>query len=128
PTYDAHNAIVNRTGLARFGITRDTGEVPFGIVQHDVASGEPTGVIERFAVMGLERRGQSALAAELPGSSADRRYARLVHGLDLAVASGITTVIEPQNSLDDLALFERARSEGTLRPRLIAALFHPPAT
>jgi predicted amidohydrolase YtcJ len=127
-TYDAHNAILNRTGLARFGIASDTERVPFGIVHKDPSSGEPTGVIERFAVMGLERKGQAALATELPGSSVDRRYARLVHGLDLATACGITTVVEPQNSLDDLPLFERARSEGKLRPRLVAALFHPPGT
>jgi predicted amidohydrolase YtcJ len=127
-TYDAHNAILNRTGLARFGITRDSERVPFGIVQKDPSTGDPTGVIERFAVMGLERAGQAALAAELPGSSADRQYARLLHGLDLAVACGITTVVEPQNSLDDLPLFERAKRDGKLRSRLIGALFHPPGT
>jgi predicted amidohydrolase YtcJ len=127
-TYDAHNAIVNRTGLARFGITPQTDQVPFGLVQKDPSTGDPTGVIERFAVMGLERRGQAALAAELPGSSADRQYARLLHGLDLAVACGITTVVEPQNSLDDLPLFERAKREGKLGSRVVVALFHPPGT
>jgi predicted amidohydrolase YtcJ len=127
-TYDAHNAILNRSGLARFGITRDTDRVAFGIVQKDPSTGDPTGVIERFAVMGLEREGQAALAAELPGSSVDRRYARLLHGLDLAIECGITTVVEPQNSLDDLPLFERAKREGKLRTRVVAALFHPPGT
>jgi predicted amidohydrolase YtcJ len=127
-TYDAHNAVLNRSGLARFAIVAETDRVPFGVVRKDRSTGEPTGVIERFAVMGLERAGQAALAAELPGSSGDRRYARLVHGLDLAVVCGITTVVEPQNSLDDLPLFERANREGALRPRLVAALFHPPGT
>lgn len=127
-TYDVHNAILNRAGLARFGIGAATERVAFGLVEKDPATGEPTGLIGDFAVMGLERAGQAALAAVLPGLSEERQYARLRHSLDLATAFGITTIVEPQNSLDDLALFERARSEGTLRSRVIAALFHPPGT
>jgi predicted amidohydrolase YtcJ len=124
-TYDVHNAILNRTALNRFGITRDVDRVPFGNVEKDGA-GEPTGVIHDFAVMGLERSGQAALAAVVPAYSDDRRYQRLLHSLDLAIGFGITTVVEPQNSVDDLPLFERARSEDRLRSRLVAALFHPP--
>jgi predicted amidohydrolase YtcJ len=45
-----------------------------------------------------------------------------------AAECGITTIVEPQNSVDDLPLFVRARDEGDLRSRLIAALFHPPGT
>ena len=126
-TYDVHNAICNRTALDRFGITRDVDRVPFGHVEKD-AAGEPTGVIHDFAVMGLERAGQAALAALVPAYSDERRYQRLVQSLDLAIGFGITTVVEPQNSVDDLPLFERARAEGRLRSRLIAALFHPPST
>lgn len=127
-TYDVHNAILNRSGLARFGIDAATDRVAFGFVEQDPATGEPTGLIGDFAVMGLERAGQAALAAVLPGLSEERQYARLRHSLDLATGFGITTIVEPQNSLDDLALFERARREGTMRSRVIAALFHPPGT
>ena len=126
-TYDVHNAILNRAALDRFGINRDVDRMPFGNVEKD-AHGEPTGVIHDFAVMGLERAGQAALAAVVPAYSDDRRYQRLAHSLDLAIGFGITTVVEPQNSVDDLPLFERARLEGRLRSRLIAALFHPPGT
>lgn len=126
-TYDVHNAILNLTALGRLGISRDVDRIPFGHVEKD-ANGEPTGVIHDFAVMGLERAGQAALAAVVPAYSDDRRYQRLLESLDLAVGYGITTVVEPQNSVDDLPLFERARAEGRLRSRLIAALFHPPGT
>jgi predicted amidohydrolase YtcJ len=126
-TYDVHNAILNRAALQRFGITRDVDRVPFGTVERD-AGGEPTGVIHDFAVRGLERAGQAALAAVVPAYSDDRRYRRLLHSLDLAIGFGITTVVEPQNSIDDLPLFERARREGRLRSRVVAALFHPPGT
>jgi predicted amidohydrolase YtcJ len=126
-TYDVHNAILNRTALDRFGITRGVDRVLFGNVRKDSA-GEPTGVIHDFAVMGLERSGQAALAAVVPAFSDDRRYQRLCNSLDLAIGFGITTVVEPQNSVDDLPLFERARREGRLRSRLVAALFQPPGT
>ena len=126
-TYDVHNAILNRAALERFGITRDVDRVPFGNVEKG-PDGAPTGVIHDFAVMGLERAGQAALAAVVPAYSDDRRYQRLLHSLDLAIGFGITTVVEPQNSVDDLPLFERARREGRLRSRLVAALFHPPGT
>jgi predicted amidohydrolase YtcJ len=46
----------------------------------------------------------------------------------MAAALGITTIVEPQNGLDDLALFDRARREGALRARLIAALLCLPGT
>jgi predicted amidohydrolase YtcJ len=127
-TYDAHNAVLNRSGLARFGITRATEQVPFGIVEKDPTTGEPTGLIGDFAVMGLERAGQAALAAVLPGHSRENQYQSLLRNLDLAISLGITTVVEPQNSLDDLQLFARASDEGRLRPRVVAALFHPPWT
>ena len=46
----------------------------------------------------------------------------------MAIGFGITTVLEPQNSPDDLWIFERVRAEGRLRPRLVAAMFHPVGT
>src|SRR4051794_40211928 len=104
------NAILNRAALERFGITRDVDRVAFGHVEKG-ADGAPTGVIHDLAVMGLERAGQAALAAVVPAYSDDRRYQRLLHSLDLAIGFGITTVVEPQNSVDDLPLFERARRE-----------------
>ncbi|MDP9468744.1 MAG: amidohydrolase family protein, partial [Chloroflexota bacterium] len=56
------------------------------------------------------------------------QYARLRQSLEMATSFGITTVVEPQNSLDDLALFVRAQRDGDLRSRLIVALFHPRGT
>ncbi|MDP9242455.1 MAG: amidohydrolase family protein, partial [Actinomycetota bacterium] len=64
----------------------------------------------------------------LPNFSPASQYGRLVTSLHMAIGFGITTVVEPQNSLDDLGHFEHARDEGKLRSRLIAALFHPRGT
>ncbi|MEU6017014.1 amidohydrolase [Streptomyces sp. NPDC047515] len=128
-SYDVHTAWVNTAALRRLGIDRDHTRLPFGEAATDPATGEPTGFITDFAVKGLSRDGHRALRTlGLPWASADRQYGRLSKSLDDAIGFGITTVVEPQNSLDDLALFTRARAEGRLRSRIVAALFHPRGT
>ncbi|MFE7351720.1 amidohydrolase [Streptomyces sp. NPDC057543] len=128
-SYDVHTAWVNTAAMRRLGIDRDHIRPPFGEAAIDPATGEPTGFITDFAVKGLSRDGHRALQKlGLPWASPDRQYGRLTKSLDDAIGFGITTVVEPQNSLDDLALFERARAEGRLRSRIVAALFHPRGT
>ncbi|WP_406012078.1 amidohydrolase [Streptomyces sp. NBC_00984] len=128
-SYDVHTAWVNTAGLRRLGIDRDRTHLPFGEAATDPATGEPTGFIKDFAVKGLSRDGHRALRElGLPWASPDRQYGRLAKSLDDAIGFGITTVVEPQNSLDDLPLFERARAEGRLKSRIVAALFHPRGT
>ncbi|MEV4060702.1 amidohydrolase [Nonomuraea dietziae] len=127
-SYDVHTMWANTAALRRLGVDGDHTDLPFGVAQLDGA-GRPTGFVTEFAVRGLSRDGHRALAAlGVPWAGADRAYTRLLDSLDMATAFGITTIVEPQNSVDDLALFERARSEGRLRSRLIAALFHPRGT
>ncbi|MGA5703559.1 amidohydrolase [Peterkaempfera bronchialis] len=128
-SYDVHTAWLNTAALRRLGITRESGTLPFGEAEQDPQTGEPTGFIRDFAVRGLSRDGHRALQElGVPWASADRQYGRLARSLDDAIRFGITTVVEPQNSLDDLALFTRARAEGRLRSRIVAALFHPRGT
>ncbi|GAA1306868.1 amidohydrolase [Streptomyces sanglieri] len=128
-SYDVHTAWVNTAGLRALGIDRDHTHLPFGGAVTDPVTGEPTGFIKDFAVKGLSRDGHRALQTlDLPWASADRQYARLAKSLDDAIRFGITTVVEPQNSLDDLQLFDRARAEGRLKSRIVAALFHPRGT
>ncbi|WIG59356.1 MAG: hypothetical protein OJF49_002103 [Ktedonobacterales bacterium] len=127
-TYDVHNVWLNSEAMRRLGIHSGGQELPFGVARADPATGEPTGFVTEFAVRGLSRAGQRGLRDQVPWAGDERRYRRLLHSLELAAACGITTIVEPQNSLDDLPLFERARREGRLRSRLIAALFHPRGT
>ncbi|MFE7708435.1 amidohydrolase [Streptomyces sp. NPDC057486] len=128
-SYDVHTAWVNTAGLRRLGIDRDHTHLPFGEAVTDPATGEPTGFIKDFAVKGLSRDGHRSLQQlGLPWASPDRQYGRLARSLDDAIRFGITTVVEPQNSLDDLPLFDRARAEGRLKSRIVAALFHSRGT
>lgn len=128
-SYDVHTAWLNSAALRRLGVDRDHTSLPFGRAETDPATGEPTGFVKDFAIKGLSRDGHRALRElGLPWASPDRQYGRLAKSLDDAIGFGITTVVEPQNSLDDLELFTRAREEGRLRSRIVAALFHPRGT
>ncbi len=112
-----------------FGITRDADVLPWGRVRKDPETGEPTGIVGDFAVMGISRAGRPRSRAILPGyervpSNTSARSRAWTWRSSL----GITTIVEPQNSPDDMWIFERARDEGRLRSRLIAAMFHPVGT
>jgi hypothetical protein len=126
-SYDVHTVWLNTAALARFGATGPDAEVPFGTFELDPTTRRPTGWVHDFAVKGIHPRGQRALEATLPGYSPDAQYHRLVENLQDAIRYGITTIIEPQNGLTDIALFTRARAAGELRSRLIAAIIHTPA-
>src|SRR5262249_40168985 len=115
-SYDVHNAWLNREALRRFGIGEGTGDVAFGLVERD-GRGEPTGFVTDFAVMGLSKAGQTALAAEVPNFGPDATYRKLLRSLDMAAELGITTAVDPQNSVDDLPLFAKARGQGAMRSR-----------
>ncbi len=124
--YTGHGLWVNPSAMRRLGIGPAVDRVPFGVVEKDPGTGEPTGFLSGYAIMGLAGAGHQELARHLPWASDQRRYRRLRHSLDTAIRCGITTVVEPQSGLDDLRLYLRAREEGVLACRLIAALFHPP--
>lgn len=126
--YSVHSAWLNVEGMARLGVTPSSGSAAFGNPERSSRTGEPTGYVNDFATSGLSRAGLAALSQVVPAFSFQSQYERVLANLEMATRFGITTVVEPQNSLDDLALFARARSEGRLSSRVVAALFHPVGT
>ena len=124
--YDYHTAWLNREALRAFGISRATERVPFAHeVEKDPRSGEPTGILTGISTAALGGGGEAELARRLPSHTAERRYRRLKDSLDSAIRFGITTLVEPQASLEDLQTFAAARERGDLASRLQVALFHP---
>ena len=103
--YDSHTVWLNREALARFGITRATARLPFGVVAKDPKTGEPTGLLNEFAALGLSTEGAAALGKWLPSSSDERRYLSLKESLAAAIRFGITTIVEPQSFLEDLPVY-----------------------
>jgi predicted amidohydrolase YtcJ len=127
-SYDVHTVWLNREAMRRLHIDGSDIHLAWGTVEVDARTGTPTGYIHDFAVLGISEEGQRALEPHVPGYARDRQYERLVASLEMATALGITTIVEPQNGLDDIELFVRARDEGTLRSRLIAAMLCLPGT
>jgi predicted amidohydrolase YtcJ len=125
--YSVHAALLNHAALAAFGVTPGSGDLAWGTVERD-ADGIATGYVADFAVKGIADAGQKALQQVSPAYSLEAQYQRVVAGLQMAARYGITTVVEPQNAIDDLALFERARAEIGSVPRVVTALFHPVGT
>ena len=123
-SYDYHTVWMNRAGLQRFGINRETAGVSFAEeVQRD-AAGDPTGILIGFGSAGLSAEAEAELRAHLP-SHAPEAIARAVRdNVAAAVRSGITTVVEPQSDPEDVELYQRLRANGELPARMQVALFH----
>ena len=126
--YSVHAAWFNREALLALGAQRGTSAVPYGHFEHDPVTGDLTGYLSDFATYGLSRAGLSTLEKLVPAYGNPAQYERVRAGLAMAASCGITTVVEPQNSPDDIALFVNARERGDLSARVIAALFHPVGT
>lgn len=123
-SYDVHTVWLNSAAIRRLGISAASPTLPYGTAE--VADGRLTGWIHDFATRGIHPRGEAYLETVVPGYHPEAQYRQLVTNLRDAVRLGITTIVEPQNSLRDLALFERAHREGELASRLVAALLHTP--
>ena len=67
--YSGHGAWVNPAAMRRLGIGREVDRVPFGIVEKEPGSGEPTGFVSGFAITGLAGEGHRVLARHLPWGS-----------------------------------------------------------
>ncbi|KQQ92785.1 hydrolase [Leifsonia sp. Leaf325] len=123
-TYDQHSVWLNDVAVRALGIRR-ADSIAWGNPEIDAATGEPTGWVTDFYTSAMTTAGLAALQRDIPMYSPDRRYRKLLTSLRMARATGITTVVEPQVPLAEMDLMFRARDEGELSSRVIAALFHP---
>lgn len=122
-TYDQHSVWLNDAAIRVLGIERGA-SIPWGRPELD-NEGQPTGWVTDFYTSAMTTAGLKGLQRDIPMYSPDRRYRRITSSLEMATASGITTVVEPQVPLAELDLMFRARREGKMHSRVITALFHP---
>ncbi|GAA2892268.1 amidohydrolase [Microbacterium esteraromaticum] len=122
-TYDQHSVWLNDVALRVLGIA-DGGQIAWGRPELN-SEGRPTGWVTDFYTSAMTTAGLDALRRDIPLYSPDRRYRRMLSSLRMATATGITTAVEPQVPLAEMDLMLRARDEGRLSSRVIAALFHP---
>ncbi|MFT4135224.1 amidohydrolase [Microbacterium sp.] len=122
-TYDQHSVWLNEAAMRVLGLF-DGGDIAWGRPER-TADGTPTGWVTDFYTSAMTSAGLAAIRRDIPLYSPERRYRRLLSSLEMATAAGITTIVEPQVPLAEVELMTRARAEGRLRSRVIAALFHP---
>ncbi|MGN6595181.1 amidohydrolase [Sphingopyxis terrae] len=85
--YDLHMMLLNSLALRLAGITRDTPDVPGGVIERD-ANGEPTGIIKDAA---------KELVLRAIGPATDAQIDAAVHkGIALALSKGVTQVHTPE--------------------------------
>ncbi len=105
-----HAAVLNSAALKRAGIHQHFVPPREGNVERDPFSGEPTGVVYEL---------EQFLRTVLPPLDANDFATGLKHASTVLLRQGVTSFHDASagNTLEDLALFRRLSSEGTLDSR-----------
>ncbi len=106
--------VVNSKALALAGIDRNTPDPERGIIDRDMKTGEPTGVLRNGAWTLIE--------AVMPQRSHEDRIGRIEYYLDLAMQEylkyGITSIVDPGIDVDTMRAYRKMHKEGRLPIRI----------
>lgn len=122
----AHTLMVNSMALQRSGIDRSTQNPDGGEIKRDPHTGEPTGLLFEPPAIGLVQR-------HIPKPTRQQKEEALQRVMAAYVAAGITSLLEPGLSEDEIELYRHLRQNDRLPIRVSAMVglgfFHwPPAT
>ena len=106
-----HAVVLNSRALALAGISRDTPDPVYGVIDRDPDTGEPTGLL-------LEM--DDYLEGVVPPLSREEIHAGIKLFNEQCLALGITTLQDatPGNSVERWRLFEEIKERGVLTPSL----------
>lgn len=110
-----HAHVLNSLALELVGISKETPDPPDGLIERDVETGEPTGLLYQMS---------DFLSKRIPPLDKDQ----LDFGMKIAnkelVSSGITSVQDASshNGILQWKLFDRWKANGLLKPRLTMML------
>lgn len=105
-----HIVVVNSRALEIAGIDRDTPQPIGGVIDKD-ETGEPTGILREAPAFNLVRR-------HIPPPTLERKVEAIEMASRALNEVGITGVIEPGLSAEDMRAYQRALSEGRLSVRV----------
>jgi predicted amidohydrolase YtcJ len=108
---DGHSAWVNSRALALAGIDASTPDPAGGVIERDRPSGAPSGTLRESAT--------TLVSALVPPPSIAAHRAGLRHALRLAASFGITSMIDPGASDQDLEVYREAEASGELTARVL---------
>lgn len=111
---DAHTAWVNSAALIRAGITSTTPDPPYGRIERDPTTGEPTGTLREEAMQ--------LVVKHIPPYTAEDYQEGLRQGLAMANRFGITSVQEASASQEILEAYHTLAQQGELTTRVVASI------
>ncbi|MGH7578837.1 MAG: amidohydrolase, partial [Gemmatimonadales bacterium] len=112
---DGHMALANSAALRLAKVTRETKDIPGGVIVRDPRTGEPTGVLKDEAM--------GPVQAVIPDPTDEQRDAALRRALEHAASNGVTAFAHVSVPLAELGAYLRAKGAGSLTAR--AALYFP---
>jgi predicted amidohydrolase YtcJ len=105
---DGHMALANSLALAMAGITRQTEDVPGGLIVRDEA-GEPTGLLKDAAM--------NAVWRAMPAADIDEKKSAARRATDFAAKMGVTSVQDVLAG-DDVEIYRALAAAGHLKTRI----------
>lgn len=105
---DGHMALANSRALQLAKVTKDTPEVPGGLIVRD-ANGEPTGILKDAAMDLVER--------VIPARSREENHAAARAATEHAAKVGITSV-QDMSAGNDIGLYQTMLATGELKTRI----------
>ncbi|MDJ0712458.1 MAG: amidohydrolase [Woeseiaceae bacterium] len=109
-----HAAWVNSKALEISGIDADTEDPEAGIIERDPETGEPSGTLRETAM--------ALVSKAIPPFTLEQRKKRVLAGIALSHANGITAVIEPGVGPEHLGQLLAVADDGDFRIRAVASL------
>lgn len=108
---DGHMALANSLALKLAKVTKDTKEVPGGLIVRD-ASGEPTGLLKEDAAMDL-------VGWVIPERSWEENHYAALAATEHAARVGVTSV-QDMSAGEDIGLYQYMLEHGELKTRIYA--------
>src|SRR5262245_45368824 len=112
---DGHSVWVNSKALSLAGVTKATKDPPYGRIERDPATGEPSGTLREDAA--------DLVGKLLPDRTPEEQVAGLRHALKLANRLGLTSLVEASASEEDLEAYAALEKSGELSARVLASLY-----
>ncbi len=110
-----HAHVLNKSALAILGISRETPDPPGGMIDRDIETGEPTGILYGMG---------DYLAKNIPPLTDDQIRPGVERVTQELLASGVTSVQDAtsRNDLNQWRMFCSWKKSGLLRPRVTLML------
>ena len=106
---DGHMALANSLALKLAKVTKDTKDVPGGLIVRD-ANGEPTGLLKEDAALDLVGRA-------IPDRSWEENHYAALAATEHAARVGVTSV-QDMSAGDDIGLYQYMHEHGELKTRI----------